>query len=188
MTSPEQPLRIRSRGAPVTVNGRTLPLRAEDLQQILPHRNGMALIDRVTEVEPGRRAAGQRLIARNDPALQGHFPGRPIVPGVLVIESLAQLCGVVLWSAEVPAAAGLADDASAQEDPGSAGLGVLAGVKRFRFHRLVVPGDVVSLEARLTVQVGGLSDFNVHARVDREAVAQGSIQIGFRRVPPAPSI
>lgn len=186
MTSPEQPLRIRSRGAPVTVNGRTLPLRAEDLQQILPHRDGMALIDRVTEVEPGRRALGQRLIARNDPALEGHFPGRPIVPGVLVIESLAQLCGVVLWSAEAPAPAGVAAEPT-EEDPGSAGLGVLAGVKRFRFHRLVVPGDVVSLEARLTVQVGGLSDFNVHARVEREAVAQGSIQIGFRREPPAPS-
>jgi 3-hydroxyacyl-[acyl-carrier-protein] dehydratase len=176
MTSPDQPLRIRARKAATVVHGRTLPLLSEDLCAILPHRGLAALVDRVTELEPGQFAAGQRLVARSDPFLDGHFPGRPIVPGVLLIESLAQLCGIVLWSATEA-------DGSAPD-----GLGMLAGVSKFRFRRPVVPGDVVRIEARLNAHTGGLSDFNVQALIDREPVANGSIQIGFRREPSGPAI
>ncbi len=185
MTSLEPRLGIRSRKAPICINGRTLPLSAEDLAEILPHRGAAAMLDRVTEVEPGVGATGQRLFARSDPVFDGHFPGRPIVPGVLLIESLGQLCGIVLWSRDVSAAHGVAGVDGGESRPARAGLGVLAGVKQFRFYRPVVPGDLVRLEVRLAGLRGELSAFAVAAQVDRESVATGSIQIGFRRDPPA---
>jgi 3-hydroxyacyl-[acyl-carrier-protein] dehydratase len=168
MTRPEPPVQIRPLRRRQEVNGRSLPLLAEDLQEILPHRHAFALLDRVDELDAGRRAVGMRLVTRNDPALDGHFPGRPIMPGVLLIEALAQLAGVVLWSSAELAAAG--------RPP----LGVLAGVKKFRFHRLVVPGDAVRLEATISARVGGVSEFRVAAHVERELAAEGGLQLAVR--------
>jgi 3-hydroxyacyl-[acyl-carrier-protein] dehydratase len=168
MTSAEPTLRVRPSTRATLVRGRKLPLLAEDLQEILPHRGSFALVDRVDELEPGRRAVGRRLVARSDPLLAGHFPERPIVPGVLLIEALAQLSGVVLWSG--------AESLAPQE----ASLGVLAGVKRFRFRRLVVAGDVIRLEATLAERVRGVAEFRTVARVDGETAAEGSLQLAFR--------
>jgi 3-hydroxyacyl-[acyl-carrier-protein] dehydratase len=171
VTSPDQRLRVRSRRTVKTVHGVELPLRSDVLEQILPHRGSFCLLDRVDDIEPGQWAKGRRLIARTDPVLADHFPGRPILPGVLLIETLGQLCGIVLWSS--PSAPG--------SEPVPAGsFGVLAGVKRFRFHRLVVPGDVVELHAKCTARVGAVSEFDVTDAVDREQAASGSLQIGFR--------
>lgn len=172
MTSPDPPVQIRPLKSVERVNGKRLPLLAEDLQEILPHRGTFALLDRVEELEPGKRALGRHLIARNDPHLAGHFPGRPIMPGVLLIEALGQLAGVVLWSSR--------ELADASDDPGNQSLGVLAGVKKFRFQRLVVPGDLVRLEAVCTARIGNLAEFHVSAHVDREPAAEGFLQIGFR--------
>jgi 3-hydroxyacyl-[acyl-carrier-protein] dehydratase len=171
VTSPERRLSVRALRTVKTVNGVPLPLRGDVLDQILPHRGSFALLDRVDEIEPGKWAKGRRLVARADPVLAGHFPGRPIAPGVLLIEALAQLAGIVLWSS--PPAEGT--------EPISAGsFGVLAGLKRFRFHRLVVPGDVVELHTACTARVGTIFEFDVTAHVDRELAASGSLHIGFR--------
>lgn len=172
MTSAEPALRVRSLKQVATVNGRLLPLLAEDLQEILPHRGALALLDRVDEIDAGVRAVGRRLVTRSDPLLEGHFPGRPIVPGVLLIEALSQLAGIVMWSAPELMPAVTADPA--------ASLGVLAGVKRFRFRRLVVPGDVVRLEATCTMRMSGIAEFRTVAHVERETAAEGSVQIAFR--------
>jgi 3-hydroxyacyl-[acyl-carrier-protein] dehydratase len=178
MTSPEPPVQIRPLKSVKAVNGKTLPLRAEDLQEILPHRGAFALIDRVEEIDAGKRAIGRHLVTRNDPLLDGHFPGRPIVPGVLLIEALAQLAGIVLWSGRELAVPTGGDgmDAPAGGPP----LGVLAGVKKFRVLRLVVPGDLVRLAATSTARLGGVSEFHVVAHVDRETAAEGVLQLGFR--------
>ncbi len=171
MTSPERRLSVRSLRTVKTINGVPLPLRGDILDQILPHRGSFALLDRVDDIEPGKWAKGRRLVARADPVLADHFPGRPIIPGVLLIETLGQLAGIVLWS--TPAAEGT--------EPIPAGsFGVLAGVKRFRFHRLVVPGDVVDLYTACTARVGTIFEFDVTAHVDRELAASGSLHIGFR--------
>jgi 3-hydroxyacyl-[acyl-carrier-protein] dehydratase len=162
-------IQVRQVRPAVIVNGKSLPLTAEDLQEILPHRGSFALLDRVIEVEPGRRAVGTRVISRTDPVLADHFPGRPIVPGVLIIETLGQLCGIVLWSAPATNVA-----------EGGTPMGVLAGVKKFRFHRLVVPGDVLALTAVCTARLSNLAEFQVAAHVDREPAADGIVQIGFR--------
>src|ERR1700749_2277847 len=98
MTSAEPALQVRAPARTALVHGRRLPLLAEDLQEILPHRGSFGLVDRVGELVPGVGAVGRPLVARSDPLLAGHFPERPIVPGVLLVEALAQLAGVVLWS------------------------------------------------------------------------------------------
>lgn len=171
MTSSNQRVSVRSRRLVKTVHGHDLPLRSDVLSQILPHRGSFSLLDWVDDLEPGQWAKGRRLISRTDPVLADHFPGRPILPGVLLIETLGQLAGVVLWSTPYSA-----DDAAVP----AGSFGVLAGVKRFRFHRLVVPGDVVELHAKCTARVGAVSEFDVTAHVDRELASAGSVQIGFR--------
>ncbi len=77
-------------------NRSPLPLEAADIMRILPHRYPFLLVDRVIELEPGKRAVGIKNVTANEPQFTGHFPGRPIMPGVLMVEALAQACGVAV--------------------------------------------------------------------------------------------
>lgn len=174
MTTADRPLTVRPRRSPVVVNGRTLPLTAADLAELLPHRGPFALLDRVDEVRPGEWARGRKFLSRNDPMFEGHFPGKPLVPGVLIVEMLGQLSGIVLWSGA----------AALTSVPGEGEIvGVLAGIKRVRFRRLVEPGEVLDLESTLAGQLGGVSEYTVVARVGSERAVEGSVQIAFRDAP-----
>jgi 3-hydroxyacyl-[acyl-carrier-protein] dehydratase len=135
------------------------PLDRTGIQRIIPHREPFLLVDEVLELEPGARAVG---VYRVDPEawyLRGHFPGNPIMPGVLQVEALAQ----------VGAICGLAH-------PDHAGrLALFAGIDELRFKRVVRPGDALRLEAAITRLRGPVGRADVRASVEGELACRGVI-------------
>jgi 3-hydroxyacyl-[acyl-carrier-protein] dehydratase len=109
-----------------------LPLNLEEIQRILPHRYPFLLVDRIVALEPGKRIVGLKNVSINEPYFQGHFPGRPIMPGVLIVESLAQVGGILALLAT-------------PENMGNPSI-YLMGLDKVRFRQPVVPGDQLRLE------------------------------------------
>ena len=107
----------------------------ERILTILPHRWPFVLVDRVTEVVPGERIRGHKCVAFNEPWFQGHFPSRPIMPGVLILESLAQIGGILAYASEP-------FDASNS-------LMYFLGIDKAKFRRPVTPGDKLDLEVSI---------------------------------------
>jgi len=129
------------------------------IMEILPHRYPMLLIDRITELEPQKRAVGYKNITFNEPFFTGHFPNNPVMPGVLIIEAMAQLGG------------------SAILEPNSQTTTVpyLAGVDKVKFRRPVIPGDKLVMEVNVMwvrMNMGGL---RAEARVDDQLVCSGEL-------------
>jgi beta-hydroxyacyl-ACP dehydratase FabZ len=142
------------------------PLEAEQIKRLLPHRYPMLLVDRVLEIssrEEGIVVAEKR-VGAGEPFLQGHFPGRPVMPGVLILEALAQTGGIGIryW------------DLSARQR----GL-VLVGVDRARFRRPVVPGDTVMLRTRVLRSRGELIVAEGVASVEGVTAAEGTMMASF---------
>lgn len=104
----------------------------EEIYTLLPHRYPFALVDRIIDYVPGKQATGIKNVSFNEPHFQGHFPGRPIMPGVLIVEAMAQVGGIVLT-----------------QIPGVSGLCVFAGIDKVRFRRPVVPGDQLIMTVEL---------------------------------------
>ena len=134
-------------------------LEAREIQQIIPHRWPFLLVDRVVEMEEGRRAVGVKNVTINEPFFQGHFPGYPIMPAVLIVEALAQVGAVALLS--LP------------ENKGK--IGFFAGIDGFRFRRPVIPGDSLRLEVTLTRMRGPIGKGTAKATVDGQTVAEGEL-------------
>lgn len=134
-----------------------------DIQNIIPHRYPFLLIDKVIEVEPGKRAVGIKNVTANEPFFQGHFPGNPIMPGVLIVEALAQTACV----------AGL----MLEENKGK--LGVFTGIESMKFRKQVVPGDTLRLEAEFLVFKMGMGKAKVIATVDGQIAAEGEIKFAM---------
>lgn len=130
-----------------------------DIQKILPHRYPFLLIDKIEELEEGKRIKGIKNVTINEPFFQGHFPGNPIMPGVLICEALAQAGAVMLLS--MP------------ENKGK--LGVFTGINNFKFRRQVVPGDTLELNAELVMYRHGMGKANVKATVSGQVAAMGEI-------------
>lgn len=139
-------------------------LTAADILARLPHRHPFVMLDAVTELVPSRSGTALKNISISDPVFAGHFPGEPIYPGVLLIESAAQLCGLIL--AEIGA-------------DGSPRIGYLASVKKFRFVTLVCPGDQISIQGLAGTRFGGMTDFTVKLTVNGKDVASGSLVIAI---------
>jgi 3-hydroxyacyl-[acyl-carrier-protein] dehydratase len=131
-------------------------LEAEEIQQILPHRYPFLLVDRVLEVGP-EHAVGIKNVTINEPFFQGHFPGQPIMPGVLIIEALAQVGGVALLNRP--------------ENRGK--LALFAGLDKVRFKHPVRPGDVLRLEVSLERIRGRIGRGRGVATVEGKVAAQG---------------
>lgn len=139
-----------------------LPIDADRIREILPHRWPFLQLDRVTELEPGRHATGLKNVTIAEPHFAGHFPHTSLTPGVLIIESLAQLAGIVIAS-----------------DPATTGTGrtYLAAVNRMRFRLPVRPGDQLVLVADANAGRAGVVDFAVSARTADGQVASGHLVI-----------
>ncbi len=150
--------------APMT-NDLSLPLEAADIMELLPHRYPFLLVDRVVELEPGKRAVGIKLVTANEPQFTGHFPQRPIMPGVLMVEALAQTAGIAVMSL---------DDYRGK-------LGLFAGIDGCRFKRLVVPGDTLRLEVTVEKLRGMFGRVRAVASVEGELAVEATLSIVIPR-------
>lgn len=144
-------------------------LSSEEIYALLPHRYPFALVDKITDYTPGQRATGIKNVTLNEPHFQGHFPGRPIMPGVLIVEAMAQVGGVVLTQIS-----------------GVEGLCVFAGIDKVRFRRPVVPGDqlvmTVELIAIKRLRFGKMVG---RAEVNGELVCEGEMMFSVVDIAPA---
>lgn len=139
----------------------TLPIDTDRIQALLPHRYPFLLVDRVTEFEANTRVLAYKNVTINEPFFQGHFPGHPVMPGVLVIEALAQ-------------AGGLLTQLSRVNDP-TGNLFYLVKIDNAKFSKMVVPGDRLELDVRLKRNIRNMAIYNGVARVDGEQVACAEI-------------
>lgn len=145
------------------VTGKTI-FTVEDIQKLLPHRYPFALVDRIIEYVPGERAIGIKNVTFNEPHFQGHFPGRPIMPGVLIVEAMAQVGGVVLT--QLPEVEG--------------GLFMFAGIDKVRFRRQVVPGDQLVMHAELLcIKRRRFGKMQARAEVDGQLAAEGELMFSL---------
>jgi 3-hydroxyacyl-[acyl-carrier-protein] dehydratase len=139
-------------------------MTVEDIRQILPHRYPFLLVDRLLELDPGKTALGLKNVTVNEQFFQGHFPAEPIMPGVLLIEAMAQLGGVMMLA--LP------------EHRGK--LALIGGVNKARFRKPVVPGDTLYLHSKVLRVRGDIGRVYVHADVDGQIVAEAEILFALR--------
>jgi len=132
-------------------------LTVTQIQEIIPHRYPFLLVDRIIEIEPLKKAVGIKNVTVNEQFFQGHFPGKPIMPGVLLLEAMAQVGGVAMLYGEKY----------------SGKLAVFAGIDRVKFRRPVVPGDQVRMVAEVIKMRGTMGKIWAEAFVDGELVAEG---------------
>ena len=137
----------------------TLPLDRTSIEAILPHREPFLLIDEVVELDPGKRVVAKKSVREDEWFLAGHFPGNPIMPGVLMVEALAQ-CGAVAVLAE-------------EENRGK--LALFAGIDDVRFKRIVRPGDELTLECEIEAVRGPIGRGKARATVDGALAVRGTL-------------
>ena len=151
--------------------------------KMLPHRYPFLLIDKVTELEPGVSAVGIKNVTVNEPYFQGHFPDQPIVPGVLLLESLAQLTAVMYGSEALPADTNW-EKISEKDFEGldlAGSVGYLAEIRNVKFMSLVKPGDTLELHAKKGASMGRLMQIKVFAKVGNATVVEGMLTVSVGR-------
>ena len=133
------------------------------IQQILPHRYPFLLVDRILEVEEGKKVVGIKNVSMNEPFFQGHFPNYPVMPGVLIIEAMAQVGAVAILS--MPAFAGR--------------IALLAGIDKARFRRQVVPGDTLRIEVEVLKLRGTVGKSQARAYVGEELAVEAELMFAL---------
>ncbi len=137
----------------------TAPLGRAEIEAIIPHREPFLLLDEVLEIEPGARVVARKLVREDEWYLAGHFPGRPIMPGVLMVEAMAQAGAVAVLS----------------ESENRGKLALFAGIDDVRFKRLVEPGDVLELECEVEKVRGPVGRGRARATVDGTLAVRGTL-------------
>lgn len=138
-------------------------LNIEQIKEIIPHRPPFLLVDRIVELEPGKRAVGLKNVTMNEPFFVGHFPQYAVMPGVLIVEALAQVGSVAILALE--------------ENRGK--LGFFAGIDGMRFRGQVRPGDTLMLELEVTRLKGPIGKGSAVAKVDGKVVAEGELMFAL---------
>jgi len=135
-------------------------LDINEIMKLLPHRYPMLLVDRILEIESGKRVVGLKNVSANEQFFQGHFPGAPVMPGVLIVEAMAQ-CAAVLFLRDIP-----------ERDEK---LFLFGGVDRARFRRPVIPGDQLIMEITVLAQRASTVKVRGEAKVDGKLVAEAEL-------------
>jgi 3-hydroxyacyl-[acyl-carrier-protein] dehydratase len=141
------------------------PLGRAEIEQILPHREPFLLLDEVLELEPGKRVVARKTVQPDEWYLTGHFPGRPVMPGVLIVEAMAQAGAVAVLSEE--------------ENRGK--IALFAGIDALRFKRIVEPGDEIEIECTLETVRGPIGRGKARATVGGKLAARGTLTFAVER-------
>lgn len=136
-----------------------------NIEKLLPHRYPFLLVDRITEMEPGKRIVGLKNVTVNEPFFQGHFPDKPVMPGVLIIEAMAQV--------------GAAGILALPEFQGK--IALFAGIDKARFRRQVVPGDQLRIEVNVLKLRGSVGKSEAKAYVGEDLVAEAELMFGVEK-------
>jgi len=145
------------------------PFELDDLLQLLPHRPPFLFVDRVTKLKPDQLILAERRLRPDEPQFAGHFPGRPIMPGVLVAEALAQTSGLLMGLSEYLASGVV----PAKPKP------LFLGAVNLKFTHPAVPGDLLKLSAEGNQQFNSLFRFKVEATVGRNLIASGTLTLAL---------
>jgi 3-hydroxyacyl-[acyl-carrier-protein] dehydratase len=140
-----------------------LPLGPAEIRGLIPHRYPFLLVDRIEELEPGIRAVGIKNVTQNEPFFQGHFPDYPVMPGVLIIEAMAQVGAVGVIAG----------------GPHRNKLALFAGIDGVRFRRQVLPGDVLRMEVEIERLKGRVGRGKGRTMVDNERVCEADLMFAF---------
>ena len=131
----------------------------DEILRSLPHAFPFRMIDRILDIEKGKKAIALKNVSMNEPYFLGHFPKKPVLPGVLILEAMAQTGGLAFESSF---------------EKGEEGVPVLASIEEFRLKRRVIPGDRLIIEAEVLRIFSNLAKVKVHAKVKEEIVAEGT--------------
>ena len=140
-----------------------------EIREYLPHRYPFLLVDRVIDLEVGKNITAIKNVTINEPFFDGHFPNLPIMPGVLIVEAMAQAAGILGFK-------------TLDKKPSDGSIYMFVGVEKMRFKTPVVPGDQLTLKAAIVSSRSGLWKFDCRAEVDGKMVAAGQILCADREV------
>lgn len=141
----------------------------KEIREYLPHRYPFLLVDRVVELVPGESIVAYKNVTVNEPFFNGHFPDHPVMPGVLIVEAMAQAAGILGFK-------------TMDKTPQDGSIYYFVGADNLRFKRPVVPGDRLQLEARVMSEKRGIWKFEVKATVDGDTVSSATILCADRKV------